>query len=351
MAAVELSGLAKRFGDQPALRDVDLQIAAGEFFSLLGPSGCGKTTTLRLIAGLEDADQGRIVLAGKDVTALPAHRRPIAMVFQNYALFPHLSVARNVAYGLAAHGVPRRERAPRVAAALARVALDGLEQRRVDQLSGGQQQRVALARAVVLEAPLLLLDEPLSNLDAALRVETRGMLRALQQELGLTAVYVTHDQEEALAISDRLAVLCAGQVQQVGAPETLYQEPANAFVASFLGRANLLPADLLGPTEAGLWRVRLASGDEALVRAAPASRPGRGRVLWRPEDLHLGAAGWAAEVAATTYLGAWREIRATADGVAWTVLRPAREVAPRRGERVWLGAPPGAGWWLAEGDC
>ncbi|HEU0013103.1 MAG TPA: ABC transporter ATP-binding protein, partial [Longimicrobium sp.] len=255
---LRLENLTRRFGDTLAVDGLSLEVAAGEFLTLLGPSGCGKTTTLRMIAGFEQPTSGRVVVDGRDVTALPPQKRDVGMVFQNYALFPHLDVAENVAFGLRSRGESRAAAAPGVERALEMVELTGFGARRVQQLSGGQQQRVALARALAPEPPLLLLDEPLSNLDAALRERTRDELRALLKQLGMTAVFVTHDQEEAFALSDRVAVLDRGRLQQVGSPEELYAAPANAFVASFLGRANFLPATVEG-ADGALAACRLAA--------------------------------------------------------------------------------------------
>ena len=239
MAQVTLSRLTKQFDDTPVVKDISLTVADGEFFSLLGPSGCGKTTILRMIAGFTFPTSGTVLFDGEDVTHVPANRRNTGMVFQNYALFPHMTVFENVAFGLRTRKVAGPEMADRVAHALDLVGLTGLEQRPVPQLSGGQQQRVALARAVVIEPDLLLLDEPLSNLDAKLREETRDQIRALQTTLGITAIYVTHDQEEALAVSDRIAVMEEGECRQLDRPDVIYRRPANRFVASFMGNMNL----------------------------------------------------------------------------------------------------------------
>ena len=238
--AVQLVHLTKQYGRLAAVDDVSLEVRRGEFFSLLGPSGCGKTTTLRLIAGLAEPDGGTIRILGDDVTGVPTNKRHIGMVFQNYALFPHMTVSENVAFGLRMRKVKRVEAAARVARALEMVRLQGVEQRQPRQLSGGQQQRVALARAIVIEPKVLLLDEPLSNLDAKLRKEMQLELRALQRRLGITAVYVTHDQEEALTLSDRIAVMHNGHVAQCADPHAIYRTPANRFVAEFIGRVNLI---------------------------------------------------------------------------------------------------------------
>jgi ABC-type Fe3+/spermidine/putrescine transport system ATPase subunit len=281
---LRLQSLSRRFGDTLAVDSVTLEVPRGELLSLLGPSGCGKTTTLRMIAGFEQPSAGSVHVDGRDVTALPPQRRAVGMVFQNYALFPHLDVWENVAFGLLARGESRAEAGPRVERALQRVELKGYERRRVQALSGGQQQRVALARALAPEPPLLLLDEPLSNLDAALRERTRLELRGLLKELGMTAVFVTHDQEEAFALSDRVAVLERGRLQQAGTPESLYARPANPFVASFLGRANFLDATATGSAyrlDAGPAWSAVAAGD-----GAPPDG-GRVRLMVRPEDLRF----------------------------------------------------------------
>ncbi|MDM7323910.1 MAG: ABC transporter ATP-binding protein [Thermus sp.] len=239
---VRLLGVRKAYGQVMALEGVDLEVKRGEFFSLLGPSGCGKTTLLRLIAGFETPDAGRIEIAGQDVSRVPPYDRPVNTVFQNYALFPHMTVAGNVAFGLRMKGLPPEEVRKKVAWALELVDLLGLEGRYPRELSGGQKQRVALARALVLEPQVLLLDEPLSALDLKLRQELRVELMQLQRRLGTTFIFVTHDQEEALVMSDRIAVMRSGRIEQVGLPDEVYERPKNRFVADFLGRSNLLPA-------------------------------------------------------------------------------------------------------------
>jgi ABC-type Fe3+/spermidine/putrescine transport system ATPase subunit len=288
-----LEGLTRRFGETVAVDGISLEVPAGEFLTLLGPSGCGKTTTLRMVAGFEKPTSGRILLGGRDVSTLPPQKRDVGMVFQNYALFPHLDVWENVAFGLKSRGDKRDAIGPKVDRALALAEMGPYARRRVQALSGGQQQRVALARALAPEPPLLLLDEPLSNLDAALRERTRDELRALLKRLGMTAVFVTHDQEEAFALSDRIAVLDRGRLQQLGTPEELYAMPANAFVAAFLGRANFFPAtvDAMDGEHAvcrlaggAAWRARLAA-DAPRTAGAPV------RVMARPEALALAADG------------------------------------------------------------
>jgi putative spermidine/putrescine transport system ATP-binding protein len=238
--AVEFRGVTKRFGDVAAVDGVDLEIRAGAFFSMLGPSGSGKTTCLRMIAGFEQPTEGRVHLGGRDVTDLPPYERDVNTVFQDYALFPHMTVGQNVEYGLMVHGVPRGARRSRAAAALRMVRLDGFEGRKPSQLSGGQRQRVALARALVNEPTVLLLDEPLGALDLKLRQQMQGELKSIQQRVGLTFIYVTHDQEEALNMSDRLAVLNQGRIEQVGTPAEVYERPATGFVAGFVGVSNVL---------------------------------------------------------------------------------------------------------------
>ncbi|MCG0239129.1 MAG: ABC transporter ATP-binding protein [Firmicutes bacterium] len=290
MIPVKLEDVSKVYpGGAAAVRDVNLTIGAGEFFTLLGPSGCGKTTTLRMIAGFTLPSSGRIWFGDRDVTRVPPNERDTGMVFQNYALFPHMTVFENVAFGLRVRRLPKDEIRRRVEEALAQVHLAGLGSRRVDQLSGGQQQRVALARALVIRPKVLLLDEPLSNLDAKLREETRSEIRRLQRELGITAIYVTHDQAEAMAISDRIAVMEGGRVHQVGTPQEIYHRPATRFVATFIGKSNLLEGVLTrvegntGWVRVGEWEVGVH-----LHRRNPGvePRPGR-RVLLsiRPEGL------------------------------------------------------------------
>ncbi|HEX4996769.1 MAG TPA: ABC transporter ATP-binding protein [Terriglobia bacterium] len=262
MNVLTLEGLTRTFQRAGTVVDgLSLKVEEGEFFTLLGPSGCGKSTVLRMIAGFETPDSGRILLGARDVTHDPPHRRGIGMVFQNYALFPHLSVGQNVSFGLEVRGVSRSEAARRVDAALAEVSLAGHARARVDQLSGGQQQRVALARALVIRPALLLLDEPLSNLDAKLRDETRAALRALHHSTGVTTVYVTHDQAEAMGMSGRIAVMNRGRAQQVGPPVEIYERPANRFVAGFIGRNNVVDAVIAG-VDGDRVTVRFANGSE-----------------------------------------------------------------------------------------
>jgi iron(III) transport system ATP-binding protein len=261
---LSLQNLSKRYGESLAVADLSLDISRREFFGLLGPSGCGKTTTLRMIAGLETPDAGHIEFDGRDITRLSPERRGFGMVFQNYALFPHLNVFENVAFGLRARKREKAEIADRVRDALALVQLPGYERRPVTELSGGQQQRVAIARAIAIEPALLLFDEPLSNLDVALREETRGELRELVKKLGLTAVYVTHDQEEAFALCDRISVMSEGRVLQTGAPRDLYERPAMTRVARFLGRNNLITARRLTSSDERAAQFKTIEGEHTL---------------------------------------------------------------------------------------
>jgi spermidine/putrescine transport system ATP-binding protein len=343
-AGVALDNLSKRFGAVEAVRELTLEVREGEFFSLLGPSGCGKTTTLRLIAGFEQPTAGRVVLGGKDVTRTPAHRRPVNTVFQSYALFPHLDVRENVAFGLRFQSVSKEERRRRVAAALALVRMDGLESRRPSQLSGGQQQRVALARALVLEPSVLLLDEPLGALDAKLRRALQLELKSIQEAVGITFVYVTHDQEEALTMSDRLAVMSEGVVQQIGTPKEVYEEPGNAFVADFLGVSNLMSARAAG---GGLVRL----GDAELVAArGDLGASGDVLVTIRPERVQLEPAGSEGEnrlkgvVERVVYLGPTTHVVARlSGGAALQALLTGRDSeAPDEGSPVTVFLPKDA---------
>ncbi len=311
--SVEVDGLSKRFahsvkGDVYAARDVSIKVAPGEFLTLLGPSGCGKTTTLRMIAGFETPDSGRIAFGGQDVTLLPANQRGIGFVFQNYALFPHLSAYENVAYGLRVRGQPDAAIRSDVTDVLKLVGLAGYESQFPAQMSGGEQQRVALARAIVIRPRVLLFDEPLSNLDAKLRVQMRDEIRSLQQRLAITAVYVTHDQEEAMAVSDRIAVMQGGTIVQTGSAEDLYHRPATRFVAQFIGRANVI-AGRVESVAADTAGVELLGRLVAVKHAH--GGPGRGarvRVLLRPEAIILAglqdsASAISANVVSRKFLG------------------------------------------------
>src|SRR5690348_1218930 len=278
---VQIVDLVKRFAEVTAVDGINLDVAGGEFFSLLGPSGCGKTTTLRLIAGFEQPSEGRVVLDGRDVAYTPPHKRNVNTVFQSYALFPFLTVEENVSFGLRYQDVTKDEARKRTAEALGLVRLEGLGKRRPGQLSGGQQQRVALARALVLNPAVLLLDEPLGALDAKLRKALQIELKALQEEVGITFIYVTHDQEEALTMSDRLAVMSNGRVEQVGNPVEVYEQPSTAYVADFLGVSNLMSAigDSGGRVRLGDFHLTAAGGD--------VDARGRIRIVIRPERVRL----------------------------------------------------------------
>jgi spermidine/putrescine transport system ATP-binding protein len=288
-ADVRLEDVTKRFGDVVAVDSISLDIARGAFFSLLGPSGCGKTTTLRMIGGFEQPDQGRIWLGGTDVAGLPPHRRDVNTVFQSYALFPHLDVFGNIAYGLRRKNVEKSQIGGRVKEILRIVDLPGFERRRVSQLSGGQQQRVALARALVNQPQVLLLDEPLGALDLKLRKQMQIELKGIQHEVGVTFIYVTHDQEEAMTMSDRIAVMRDGRIEQIGAPENVYEQPSTEFVAGFLGASNLLDGTV-GPRDGGFRTIELSSGEKVRVLAERLNGTrDRVKVGVRPEKIHIRA--------------------------------------------------------------
>jgi spermidine/putrescine ABC transporter ATP-binding subunit len=307
-AAVTFDAVSKRFGSVTALDNVSLTIGRGEFMTLLGPSGCGKTTLLKLAAGFLGPDSGSIAIDGRCVNDVPTYKREIGMMFQNYALFPHMNVAENVAYGLKARGVPRHERVRRVAETLALVKLTGMEDRKPRQLSGGQQQRVALARALVINPTVLLLDEPFSALDKNLRASMQMELREIQRKLGLTTIFVTHDQSEALSLSDRMAVMSEGRIRQLGTPIEVYRRPHDRFVASFVGDTNRLRGELVGITAAAaviaLGDMRIKVSGETLS-GAQASAPVD--LFVRPEYLRIAPAGEpgtiAGKVVALTYHG------------------------------------------------
>jgi len=301
-------GLVRHYARDVTVGPLSFTVAEGEFFSLLGPSGCGKTTTLRCIAGFEPVDAGAIELAGRRIEKVPPHKREIGLVFQTPMLFPHLTVRENVAFGLSVHGFPRREVARRAATMLELVGLSDLGQRRPNQLSGGQQQRAALARSLVLEPPLLLLDEPFSSLDLKLRVQMREELRKLQRRLRKTTIFVTHDQTEALALSHHIAVLSSGRIEQIGTPQEIYGQPASRFVADFIGNANLLDAEVLRWRE-GIAEIVTESGLRLLARTAAAPAARRLTALVRPELIRIGTAAasvanaFTAEVREVVYLG------------------------------------------------
>jgi spermidine/putrescine ABC transporter ATP-binding subunit len=337
---IRLAGLAKSYGTVEAVRDVDLEIAAGEFFTMLGPSGSGKTTTLRLIAGFERPDAGKIELQGNDVSDVPPYSRNVNTVFQDYALFPHMSVRENVEYGLRVKKVPKQERAKRAEEALEMVQLAGYGDRKPGQLSGGQRQRVALARALVNRPAVLLLDEPLGALDLKLRKQLQVELKRIQREVGITFVYVTHDQEEALTMSDRIAVMNRGVVEQVADPETVYERPGTTFVAGFIGVSNLMPGEVVSSNGAGT-HMRLDAGPTVKALDTGGVPTGeRAHAVVRPEKLELREAGATAEgnrpsvegqVESSLYLGtATQMVVKLGDGTRMTVLVPNADAEARR---------------------
>jgi len=344
-AGIELRDVGKRYGAIWAVRGVSLAVAPGEFFTLLGPSGCGKTTALRMIAGFVEPDEGEILLDGRSVAGVPPWRRDLGLVFQSYALWPHLTVFEHVAFGLRERRVPGAELRSRVADALRMVGLEGLAERRPSQLSGGQQQRVALARTLVLRPRALLLDEPLSNLDAKLRAQMRLELRRLHRELSITTVYVTHDQEEAMALSTRLAVFDHGVMIQLGTPAEVYRRPATRFVAEFLGAANLLPATLEPGSEGRRIRLR---GGPVMTTSAPAETPGTAVLcLIRPETIRLSASATVNHVTATVqsavYLGGRYDCElALGEGLVLRADVPASAATapPKPGEAVGIAVAP-----------
>ena len=336
------------YGKNHVLKDVSLEIEPGEFFAFLGPSGCGKTTLLRLIAGFNTADSGTVRIGGEDVGDLPPWKRDVGLVFQSYALWPHMSVRRNVAFGLEERRLPRAQIEKRVDAALEIVGLTHLADRRPSQLSGGQQQRVAVARTIVVEPKVLLLDEPLSNLDAKLRVQVRRELRDLQRRLGLTTIFVTHDQEEANTICDRIAVMNEGVVQQVGTPMELYERPANLFVAGFLGAANIMPGTLV--EEGGRRMFEMTGGMRV---PAPANAQEGARLVFRPQHASIAPQGSGGalkgEVTHREFLGAVIRYGVRVGGTDVTVDAPfvTGDNLFADGDRVDVTLPENAVLWLS----
>jgi sn-glycerol 3-phosphate transport system ATP-binding protein len=341
MADVRLEGVTKNWGAAAAVEDVSFSAPAGHLVALLGPSGCGKSTTLRLIAGLETASTGRITIASRDVTALPPARRGVSMVFQSYALFPHLSVAENILFGLKVRDVPRAERDARLKRTCGILGLETLLDRRPSQLSGGQQQRVALGRAIVAETQVCLMDEPLSNLDAQLRVEMRREIRSLQQRLGMTMLYVTHDQVEAMTMADQVVLMRNGRIEQDAAPALLYERPATIFAARFVGTPpmNVLPAALIpvNAREAG-----------AAVPNHPIDRLAIGI---RPEAARLAAGGLPATVAAVEYLGADTLIDTRVVDQSFIVRLPGRATAAVGSQVHIVWEPAAAHWFDLSSQC
>ena len=332
--SVRFDGVVKKYGDVTALKGLDLHIAPGNLVTLLGPSGCGKTTTLRLIAGLEMATQGAIHIGGEDVTHLTATYRKVSMVFQSYALFPHMTVRENVAYGLTVKSIPKPEAADKAEQGLELVGLAGYGDRLPSELSGGQQQRVAVARAIVLEPEVLLLDEPLSNLDAKLRRHVREEIRQIQQRLGLTAVYVTHDQEEAMAVSDDIIVMNNAEIAQKGSPSDLYDAPNSAFIADFIGDANLADCGIKSVSN-GMATVVL--DDQEFILRDGGLPKGHAKMVLRPHNLRLAApdqSGIKGEVSYAAYLG--KEIQYTVDSTigALFIIGGATDRPFRQGDSV-----------------
>ncbi len=305
---IRLEGIVKSFGDNVVLNGIDLSVDENEFVTLLGPSGCGKTTTLRIIAGFEKPDEGRVIFEGKDITEMPANQRPVNTVFQNYALFPHMSVGENIAFSLRVKNKSEKEISKKVAQALKLVNLKGFENRRIDQLSGGQQQRIAMARAIVNEPRVLLLDEPLGALDLKLRQEMEYELVRLKKELGITFIYITHDQEEALTMSDKVVVMNEGYIQQEGTPQEIYDEPVNAFVADFIGDSNIVSGQMVEEKV-----VRIDGTDFPCIDGSEEGFPPRRRVdvVIRPEDIDIvpyGKGQWNGTITSKLFIGVHYEM-------------------------------------------
>jgi putative spermidine/putrescine transport system ATP-binding protein len=348
MSYLDLSHIFKSFAVTAAVEDFNLNIAQGEFISLLGPSGCGKTTTLRMVAGFEFPTSGTISIEGRDITFLPPNKRNVGMVFQSYALFPNMTVAGNIGYGLKVSGKPKAEIKQRVDEMLALIHLEPYGTRYPAQLSGGQQQRVALTRALAIRPQVLLLDEPLSALDAKIRVELRQEIRRIQQQLGITTIYVTHDQEEALSLSDRIVVMSQGKIEQVGTPAQIYNFPETEFVAQFVGQINLLPVEVVNPT---LGVVKI--GQQIIQAGEFENLNGRAvRLAVRPEELNPGSLDGAnnliGRVDSITYLGSIVRIRVDIEGypVSLDVFNERKLIIPAIGEPYSVTFPVDACWIL-----
>ncbi len=348
MTHLELTHIQKTFGASVAVEDFNLKVQQGEFVSFLGPSGCGKTTTLRMIAGFEVPTSGQITINGSDITYLPPNKRNVGMVFQSYALFPNMTVAQNVGYGLKIAGKPKAEIEARVTEMLALIQMEKFAARYPYQLSGGQQQRVALARALAFQPQVLLLDEPLSALDAKIRVELRQEIRRIQQKLGITTIYVTHDQEEALSLSDRIVVMSQGKMEQVGTPNEIYNFPETEFVAQFVGQINLLPVEIVRPTEG---MVRLG---QQIIHAGKFDRLNghQMRLAVRPEELNPGYSEGAnnliGQVESVTYLGSIVRVRVQVEGhpLSMDLFNERKLKFPAVGESFQVTFPVDACWLL-----
>ncbi|GLT11631.1 ABC transporter ATP-binding protein [Sulfitobacter porphyrae] len=342
--AVEVIDVSKNFGSYQALSSVNFEIRENEFFTMLGPSGCGKTTLLRMIAGFETPDTGRLLLHGRDIVDIPPHKRRVNTVFQSYALFPHMTLAQNVAFGLENMGWDKARITARVGEMLERVHMSAFANRKPAQLSGGQRQRIALARALAPNPEVLLLDEPLSALDLKLRQAMRDELRTLQRDTGITFVFVTHDQEEALDMSDRIAVLGSGEVQQIGTPLQIYEEPSNRFVADFVGETNFFEVDVLKATEKTAT-VRTPFGQVISVPSPTQVPVGKATLSIRPEKLNLGdqveGVDFLAEVVKKQYLGGYTHYLLSAGGVE---IRASRRNASRESDTIAVGSPVHVGF-------
>ena len=347
MVSVRLESLTKAYGDVLALDSVSLNVEKGELFFFLGPSGCGKTTLLRSIAGLSALDAGEVYFDERSITLIPPHKRNVGMVFQNYALWPHMTVSQNVAFGLDVRKLPRTEKGNRVREALAMVRMSDYAARKPAQLSGGQQQRIALARALVIRPDVILLDEPLSNLDAKLRLEMRAEITRIHQETAITTLYVTHDQKEALSMAQKLTVMRDGRVEQIGIPQEIYRSPASAFVAGFVGEANFFPGKVVEGLPDGELRLETPLGKIDAARSPAGTRFVSGRqvnCMIRPESLRLqDSSGLKAKVKSVTYLGEVWECDVELNGLALKMkqLDPAAR-APSVGDVISIGVPPHA---------
>jgi putative spermidine/putrescine transport system ATP-binding protein len=348
MSYLELTNIQKSYSNSVVVQDFNLSVAQGEFISFLGPSGCGKTTTLRMVAGFETPTSGQIIINGNDITSLPPNKRNVGMVFQSYALFPNMTVAENIGYGLKVAGKPKDEIAKRVEEMLALIHLEEFGKRFPNQLSGGQQQRVALARALAFQPQVLLLDEPLSALDAKIRVELRQEIRRIQQQLGITTIYVTHDQEEALSLSDRIVVMSQGKMEQVGTPNEIYNFPTTEFVAKFVGQINLLPVEIVEATQGKvkIGTQNLTAGQFGYLNGTAV------RLAVRPEELRPGFIDGAnnlnGKVDSITYLGSIVRIRVDVEGhpISLDVFNERKLKMPSVGEPFQVTFPVDACWLL-----